>query len=255
MTPPETATYSCSDNPWDVRCFENLYPALKPPEGYHEVIVETARGDETFVDFTDEQMELMIEAYMDRFDFYARKDGISYISLFKNYGKEAGASIEHSHTQLIALPLMPPEIEKERKVIKQLDRCPYCSIIEEESNSVRKILDNEEWIAFSPFYSKTPFEVWILPKRHINNITYINSRQKSSFASIFRDVLRRLKVVLGDPPYNYHFMQTIGEDYHLNVRILPRISVAAGFELNTGIYILTVPPEDAATFLKDGGES
>ena len=252
MTPPENAVYRLgSGRPWDVRCFDNLYPALNKPHGYHEVIVDTPVHDRSPAGFSDEEMNLMVEAYRDRFDFYARKEGISYVSIFKNHGREAGASIYHSHTQLIALPLMPPEIERERSIIKRLDRCPYCSIVDQESGSDRVILENREWIAFSPFYSQVPFEVWILPRRHINNITYMDQAQTSSFIRIFRDILSRLRDALEDPAYNYHFMQTIGEDYHLNIRILPRTSIRAGFELNTGVYIITVPPEDAASFLRE----
>ena len=251
MTPPETAVYQLnSGQSWDVRCFENLYPALSPPDGHHEVIVETAKHDASPADFTDVEMELMVDAYQDRFNFYAHKASILYVSLFKNHKREAGASIAHSHTQLIALPLRPSELERERDVIKQLDRCPYCSITKEESGSSRVIFEDQTWIAFAPFYSKTPFEVWVIPKRHINNITCMDPSERTSFSRIFRDLLRSLKVVLDDPPYNYHFLQTINEDYHLNIRILPKLSIAAGFELNTGIYILTVPPEDAAGFLR-----
>jgi UDPglucose--hexose-1-phosphate uridylyltransferase len=251
MTPPETAVYQLnSGQSWDVRCFENLYPALSPPDGYHEVIVETAKHDASPADFTDVEMELMVDAYQDRFNFYAHKASILYVSLFKNYKQEAGASIAHSHTQLIALPLMPSELEKERDVIKRLDRCPYCSIMKEESESSRVIFEDRAWIAFAPFYSRTPFEVWVIPKRHINNITCMDQRERTSFSRIFRDLLRSIKVVLDDPPYNYHFLQTIDEDYHLNIRILPKLAIAAGFELNTGTYILAVPPEDAAGFLR-----
>lgn len=255
MTPPETAVYRLNkEHEWDLRCFENLYPALSPPDGYHEVIVDTASHDRSPADFTDEEMHLLVDVYRERFDTYARKDTIAYVSLFKNYGKAAGASIYHSHTQLIAVPIMPPELDTERNVIKQLDHCPYCSIVEKESGSARVIIEDREWLAFAPFYSETPFEVWIVPKSHINNLTYMDSKQTTSLSIILRDVLKRLKTVLDDPPYNYHFLQTIGENYHLNIRILPRLSIKAGFELNTGIYILTVPPEDAAGFLSGGAK-
>jgi len=253
MTPPETAVYRLNkDHAWNMRCFENLYPVLSPSEGYHEVIVDTASHDRSPADFTDDEMHLMVDVYRKRFDIYARRDGVAYVSLFKNYRKAAGASIYHSHTQLIAVPLMPPELDAERGIIKRLDHCPYCSIVENEAGSSRVIIEDREWIAFAPFYSETPFEVWIVPKVHINNLTYMDAKQIASFSTILRDVLKRLKVILDDPPYNYHFLQTIGEDYHLNIRILPKLSIEAGFEFNTGIHILTVPPEDAAGFLRVG---
>ncbi len=250
---------------WDVRCFPNLYPALSPDSskvknadagwikhagyGYHEIITETGSHTNHPSDLDDGEIKLLLKVYSDRIKYYSSKEGVAYVSLFRNHGRQAGASLLHPHTQIITSPLMPPKIENELKKIKTKN-CPYCNIVEKEAVSERLIEENEGWICFAPFYSKSPFEMWILPKKHKCNLNRFDQVGLDSFAIILRNTLRRLKDVLGDPPYNYMFFQTGGRKYHFNVRIQPKISIEAGFEKSTEMYINIVPPEDAAKYLK-----
>lgn len=276
-TPPANAVYRNGEifsdtlekriRDWDFRCFPNLYPALSPaspipgscekdPEvipgfGFHEVIVESPVHGKKLEDFSDAEISGLMKVYRDRVCHYAAHENISYVSLFKNSGKAAGASQDHPHSQLIALPVCPQVIERELTAIRDSQKCPYCTILEKEKISPRLILENSDFIAFAPHYSSVPFEVWILPKKHISFLGELNPGLLFALGKILRDLLRSYTKVLGDLPYNHMFYQLFETpEYHLNLRLMPRLSTAAGFELNTGIYINTVSPEKAATYLR-----
>ena len=178
-------------------------------------------------------------------------DKIRYISLFKNSGKAAGASIDHSHSQLISIPFCPPSLEREMKIIKERETCPYCEIFAKEKVSSRLIFENSEWIAFTPYYSVGSFEVWILPRRNVSFLGDCNDKLLFALGDILRASLGSYGRVLGNIPFNYMFYQLFeNPEYHLNLRLLPRLSISAGFELNTETYINTVPPERAASYLR-----
>ncbi len=276
-TPPATAVYKNGEIfadteekrvlNWDFRCFPNLYPALSPASpfpgsdgessevipgfGFHEVIVESPVHGKKLEDFTDTEISGLMRVYKDRVCHYATREKIRYVSLFKNSGKSAGASQDHPHSQLIALPVCPQLLERELRAIREIRKCPYCTLLEEEKTSPRLIFENIGFIAFAPYYSTVPFEVWILPKKHINFLGEFSPELLFSLGKILRDVLRSYAKVLGKLPYNHMFYQLIETpEYHLNLRLLPRLSTTAGFELNTGIYINTLSPERAATYLR-----
>lgn len=256
---------------WQVRCIPNLYPALRPEfsqptvqsdppgkgwqvqkgYGFHEVIVETPEHEKTLSVFTNNEMELLMQVYQDRVLYHRSQEGIVYVSLFKNWGKLGGASIEHTHTQLIALPVLPHTLKKEQDALNNLSECPFCRIIRSESTSSRLVAKNQHWAAFAPFCSRFPFEVWIMPFEHINHLAGCSDEMLKFLGFILRKVIARYSEVLNNPPYNYLFFQEDGK-YHLNVRIQPVLSTIAGFEKNTDIYINTVAPEQAALYLRKG---
>ncbi len=252
---------------WDFRCFPNLYPTLSPvPDilenqeiglqsepgyGFHEVIIESPLHWRRLEDFSDLEIAGLMNVYRDRTCNYITQEKIRYISLFKNSGKDAGASLDHSHSQLIALPFCPPSLEREMKAIKERENCPYCAIFAKEKASSRLIYENSEWIAFAPYYSMGSFEVWILPRKHMSFLGDCNDKLLFALGDALRYSLRSYRRVLGNVPFNYMFYQLFkNSKYHLNLRLLPRLSISAGFELNTGTYINTVPPEKAASYLK-----
>jgi UDPglucose--hexose-1-phosphate uridylyltransferase len=254
---------------WNFRCFPNLYPALspdpEPPEtkeiglhaepgyGFHEVIVESPFHGRRLEDFSDSEISGLMHVYKDRVCYYMTREKIRYISLFNNSGKAAGASLNHSHSQLIAIPFCPSSLERELKVIREKEKCPYCDVIDKERESSRLIFKNSEFIAFAPYFSIVPFEVWILPEKHISFLGACDEKMLFAFGDILRAVLRSYGKLFGNLPFNYMFYQLIkNSEYHLNLRLLPRLSIAAGFELNTGVYINTLSPEKAATYLRKG---
>jgi len=277
-TPLATAVYTngkiYSDAPekrilnWDFRCFPNLYPALSPapdsPEqqenslqaepgyGFHEVIVESPLHGRRLEDFSNSEISGLMQVYRDRTCSYATREKIRYVSLFKNSGERAGASINHLHSQLLALPFCPPLLARELKVIRENERCPYCAIFDMEKSSPRLIFENSEWIAFSPYSSMGPFEVWILPRKHISYLGDCSDKILFALGDILKNILKSYGRVLGNPPFNYMFYQlSEAPEYHLNLRLLPRISINAGFELSTGTYINTISPERAASYLRE----
>jgi UDPglucose--hexose-1-phosphate uridylyltransferase len=279
-TPPATAVYKAGQvledddreriKDWQIRCIPNLYPALSPDEaritassvrphegwevlngyGFHEVIVETPQHGRTLPDFTDDEITLLMHAYQDRVLHYSSQQGIEYVSLFKNSGHSAGASLEHTHSQLIALPVKTPILQQEQDIIAHLEGCPYCNIVKTECKSSRLVARNRDWGAFTPFCSRFPFEVWIMPFLHISNLGACSWDLLESLGIILREALRRYSQLLGDLPFNYMFFQDQGT-YHLNLRIQPVLTTIAGFEKNTGIFINTIAPEQAAADLRD----
>jgi UDPglucose--hexose-1-phosphate uridylyltransferase len=272
LTPPGVAAYSAhgvlsegskTAAGWQIRVFPNAFAAVTakpapstpewialPGKGSHEVIVDSPLHRENPADFSRQHMENLIWAYRDRYAHY-RSDGlVKYVSVFKNWGMEAGASISHSHSQLITLPIMPPLIKRELSAFKRASFCPFCHIVEQESRSSRLIDENGDWILIAPFYSEAPYEMWIMPRRHLANLEDMNEAEGRSLAAVLKQALGNLRCLLSDPPYNYMIFQ-LPSRYHLNIRIQPAVSKMAGFERATGIRINAAMPEVAAKELRD----
>lgn len=281
-TPPATAVYKQGkvfidteterESGWDMRCFPNLFPAVAPNNitsdtapsdnlasgyGFHEIIVESPKHGMSLSGFDDDQMKLLMRVYRDRVAFYQAQEAIEFVSLFKNQGKIAGASLSHTHTQLIALPMVPPALKRELAVIKNAaegaSTCPYCDIVSAESESKGKnerlLAKNSHFIAIAPYYSTAPFEIWILPVEHASHMSRFDDSMLDSLALILKEMLARLDTALSNPSHNYMFYQMVDDDYHFNLRIQPALAIIAGFEKNTGIYINSVVPEQVGTFI------
>ena len=266
MTPPAVAVYTehgvLSDgqeriSSWQLRVFPNVFAAMVPfpapataewsalpGHGYHEVIVDSPQHRENPADFAQEHMEKVIQVYRDRYVQYCSKSLVKYVSIFKNWGKEAGASLSHSHSQLVTLPILPPLIKRELDAISRAELCPFCNIVAQEKESCRLIEENENWILIAPFYSQTPYEIWILPKRHFANLKEMHKDEGKSLAALLKRTLGSMQSALNDPPYNCMIFQLLF-GYHLNIRIQPAISKIAGFERSTGVYINSIAPEQA----------
>jgi UDPglucose--hexose-1-phosphate uridylyltransferase len=271
MTPPADAVYIDHDiladgeervRNWRSRVFPNLFAAMVPKptppttewialpgHGFHEVIVDSPDHGTVPANLSSEQMELILEVYKDRYFHYRKMKGVNYISIFKNWGEPAGASMSHMHSQIIALPIMPPLIKREIAALSSASFCLYCNIAEREMASDRLIAKNDSWVLIAPFCSQSPYETWIISRDHLSNLEDLNENQRRYLASILRDLLRRLKSLLDDPPFNFMIFQ-LPSDYHLNIRIQPALTKMAGFERSTGIYINPVPPEQAASELR-----
>ncbi len=272
MTPPAVAVYTehgvLSDGQerisgWQLRVFPNVFAAMVPSpapatttewialpgQGFHEVIVDSPLHKENPADFAQEHMEKLIQAYRDRYVHYCRNGLVKYVSIFKNWGKEAGASLSHSHSQLVTLPILPPLIKRELDAISRATHCPFCNIVEQEKESCRLIDENENWILIAPFYSQAPYETWILPKRHFANLQEMHDAEGKSLAALLKRALGSMRSLLNDPPYNFMIFQ-LPFSYHVNIRIHPALSKIAGFERSTGVYINSFAPEKAADELR-----
>ena len=269
-TPPSKASYfidgpriQCKADPagkpwsgWTVRVIPNLFPAVEPGEarvvgetdisasGFHEVIVESPLHGRHPQFMSDAEIRLLFMVYRDRFKAISEAPEARYISLFRNYGKEAGASLSHAHSQMISLPIVPG-------VISEQFGLDYTKVIESEIRGPRLVKESGHSVAFAPFAPCYTYETWIMPKRPCKNIVDLSDGERDDLAVVSRDVLARISKLLADPPYNYAFVQSTKDDMHMCMRIYPKLGTEAGFELNTRVHINSVPPEDAAKSLRD----
>jgi UDPglucose--hexose-1-phosphate uridylyltransferase len=248
---------------WQIRGFPNLFADVVPDplssslewitlpgHGYHEVIVDSPNHWDNPSDFSKDHLALVLEVYRDRYLKYSSKVEVKYISIFKNKGKDAGASLNHTHSQIVALPIIPPAISSEMAVLSSSSFCLYCNIMDREKVSKRFILENDNWILIAPFYSIAPYETWILSKGHLSNLGNINKEQLQDLAAMLQEDLKRTKALLDDPDYNFMIYQ-LPSNYHLNIRIHPALTKITGFEKSTRVYINPVPPEQAAEELRN----
>ncbi|NLV16360.1 MAG: galactose-1-phosphate uridylyltransferase [Syntrophomonadaceae bacterium] len=280
-TPPEIWAYRSpgterDQDGWWVRTVPNKFPALgiegslnehmnglhksMNGVGAHEVIIETPRHQIETHQHSVEQMQEIIRMWRDRHLDLRQDKRLKYVMVFKNEGSDAGASLEHSHSQLIALPILPKAIEEEIDGIKRhleaANRCIFCDMIEQEKQDYsRMVFESESMIAFCPYASRFPFEIWILPKRHEPDFGFIRENEIQDLGITLQEVLARLAGTLGSPPYNLLLHSTpvntdIGVSYHWHIEILPRLTKAAGFEFGTDYYINPTPPEIAADSLQ-----
>ncbi len=237
---------------------EGIYVAMDGA-GNHEVVV-TKDHIRPIPDFSDAEVGVLMESYRARFQ--ALKDGActDYVLIFHNHGPESGATIAHPHSQIMGLPVIPPDVERSLKgsrgYLEKNGRCVYCDVIAHElSHKSRVVFENEHAIAICPFASKMAFEMRIFPKRHTDFLA-TTTEEMLGVGQALRDALRRIRTGLKDPSYNFfiHAAPTISEGsyewYHWHIEILPKTAVWAGFEIGTGMEILTIAPETAAEFLQ-----
>ncbi len=258
---------------WLIRCVPNLYSAFSPPEkeketesckaiGHHEVLIESPTHSEHPAIAKVSQLIHVVNGYVDRLTALSAKPYVKYISIFRNHGLEAGASLSHTHSQIIATPKVPrifkEELEASKTHFEKYGNCVFCDILERERKGPRHVWENGNFIAFAPWASVHPFEFWILPKKHQSTLLDTNPQAVEELAETLKACFSGLKLLLDDPPYNFGFhIAPNGEDrrlYHWHLEIYPRLSIWAGFEKSTGMYINVVPPEDAARALRDSIE-
>ncbi|MCX7974466.1 MAG: galactose-1-phosphate uridylyltransferase [Candidatus Aminicenantes bacterium] len=289
-TPPEVFAIrrkgSKPDQPgWLVRVVPNKFPALSPgltPKieksedglffrmegiGVHEVIIESPNHKGELADFRLNHLEKIIDTYQNRMLEIQKEKQYKYLHLFKNKGREAGASLSHPHSQLVATPIVPKRILEELRSSSQFKerfgQCIFCRLIEEElKKGERLVYQNDHFCVLTPFAPRFPFELRLYPKGHSTWFSEITEIEKKSLAQALKTVLVRLKKILSDPPYNFYIHQgpnphSIGDCpngvehyYHWHLEIIPILTKAAGFEWGTGFYINPVSPETAAAFLR-----
>lgn len=263
-TPAEFSRYPENSNKWQIRVFPNKFPAVKPEGKYevttdnlfytysdsygsHEVIVETPHHDETLSDLSRERIALVLKTFRERISFNLKNPFIKYVSVFKNKGEKAGTSIQHTHCQLIANNIIPEIIKEKENAVQKYGYCPYCAIIEREKNSYRRCYENNTFIAFAPYASRFPFEIWLFPKRHMIKMDELNENEYDDASELLKKILLKLKSLNAD--YNFYLQYGL-KNMHLHIEICPRISTWAGYELSTGNIINTMPPEKAAEFYR-----
>ncbi len=278
LTPHEVLAYGSAPGGtgWKVRVFPNRFPALRVEGslvregeglydrmsgvGAHEVVVETPDHQRAMPDLSTQELEAVLCAFRDRM-LDLRQDGrLRSIIVFKNQGEAAGATLEHSHSQLIALPILPRHVQVEmagsRGYFDNKERCLYCDILRQERrDGVRVVAENASSLAFEPWAPRAPFETWVLPKDHSSSFEDSPKAQIEGFAECLHQTLRRIDVALGKPAFN--LMLHTGPlnerglpHYHWHFEIMPILGRLGGFEWGSGFYINPTPPEVAAEYLR-----
>jgi len=280
-TAPEVLAYRPTDDPngtgWTVRVVPNKYPALVQSGsldaqgfgmydvlngvGAHEVIIEAPQHDLSVATMPAQQLSDVMWAYRDRCLDLSQDTRVKYTMLFRNKGSVAGATMDHPHSQLIALPMVPHEVQIKLngfKAYKEFhERCVYCDMVRQElSFGQRMVAENSEFVAFTPFAPKNPYEIMIVPRGHRQLFVQETRHTLTSLAKILQEIVQRLNAALDHPPYNYTLhtapVNTKPDpDFHWHLSVMPRITIAAGFEMGTGIYINATTPEDAARYLRE----
>ena len=263
-TPPEICRYPEKGKKWQIRVFPNKFPAVKAEGksqiethngfftfadayGNHEVIVETPDIKKSLADLSKVRIKNVLKVFQKRILANLEDPNIKYVSVFKNHGDDAGTSIQHTHCQLIAYNIIPELIRKKEDAVSRYGYDPYDAIINAEKDSLRRCYENDTIIAFCPYASRFPFEVMILPKRHVLNITEFNENELKDLAEILKKVLLKLKKLNAD--YNFYLQYGI-EKMRFHIEVTPRLSKWAGFEHSTGTIINTMTPENAAEFYR-----
>jgi UDPglucose--hexose-1-phosphate uridylyltransferase len=280
-TPPEVLAYRPSGVPnsdgWTLRVVPNKFPALRVEGelqregdglydkmtgiGAHEVIIETPDHMATLSDVEEKRIEDLFWAFRDRVLDLKKDERLRYVLFFKNHGESAGASLEHTHSQLIALPVVPKrvleELEGAKKYFDYKERCVYCDIIRQElSSNTRLVLETDHFVVACPYAPRFPFETWVIPKLHQSHAETLTAQVTQNLASVMRSALRRIDKALERPPYNFvmhtaPLQESSNPHYHWHIEIIPKLTRVAGFEWGSGFYINPTPPEESAKFLRD----
>ena len=285
-TPPEILAYRTDANAepngagWKVRVVPNKYPALEIEGGLdreaegiydrmngtgaHEVIIESPEHQDTYATMGEKRIEDSLYAFRDRITDLRNDTRLKYVLIFKNHGEAAGATMEHPHSQLIALPIVPRQVVDELKGARdyhdQKERCIYCDIISQESRAQnghsRVVMESEHFLVAAPFAPRFPFETWILPKKHDSAFENSPADRFGGLARALKTLSAKLDAVLDFPAYNMVIHSAPVHDgptehYHWHVEIMPKLTKVAGFEWGTGFYINPTSPEESAKFLRE----
>lgn len=277
-TPESFETINDEDGFWKVRIVSNKYPAISessleeipeqnilfeamPASGVHDVVIEDPRHNFNFYNASDSDFLYIFRTVIKRLAFLAKNNPMCYSLYFKNFGSDAGASLVHSHSQIITTPFVPIQMLEEMHGAMDYylthKSCVYCAMIREEKKTNKRIIcENEDFIAFMPFASRFPYQVWIMPKYHHDSILYSSACDRE-FSSIVNIVFLRMKNVLGEVSFNYvlhtlpvYLRASHSLSSHWFLEIIPKMSKLAGYELGSGVYINSMAPEDAASLMQ-----
>lgn len=296
-TPPEITRFPVEGD-WKVRIVENLYPVLgddrsqpgltfglqQAIEGYgrHEVIVDHSQHGIAIHEMEEDHLSLLFGAYQSRMsELYKNDERLKYVLVFKNFGPAAGASMAHTHSQIIALPVVPQNVHDEvANSLQYYDKhhhCIFCSLIDEALTFEATIYDRESgqilrqinvgqyvvergkhFIAIKPFASRYEWEVHILPLQHNSDFLTATQEELDDLAQVLKNTMTRLDAVIGGAQYNYFLhslphgdeYQNSKNSYHWHLEICPRTSIPSGFELGSGLFVNTISPEEAAEQLR-----
>lgn len=268
--------YFDNNGEWSIQIIPNKYPVLYREKtcpiigkygiqekiagaGFHEIII-TRDHNKDLKKLRVDEINVLFKAYKERYRILAKEKCVEYILIFHNQGELAGASVEHPHSQLVALPIIPPDVSRSINggfnFFKKNKKCVHCVLIDWEIKQKKRIISkNKYFIAFAPYASRVPYEIRIFPLKHSSDFEEITYEERDFLAEIFKECLLLLSRTLNNPDYNF-FIHTSSSKvknvpyYHWHIEILPRMYKWAGLELGTGIEVVAVPPEQAAEHLR-----
>ena len=282
-TPPEVLSYrnsgSANEAGWWLRVIPNKFPALRVEGdldrqgegmydrmngvGAHEVIIESPDHFATLDNMSEKNISDIFWAFRERILDLRKDRRLRYILLFKNHGEAAGASLEHTHSQLIALPVVPKRVQEEldgaKRYFDYKERCIYCDIVQQEMEAAKRVvLETDHFLVISPYAPRFPFETWVVPRNHNSHFEECDAAVLQNLGWVMRTTARKIDKVLEKPPYNavIHtgpLQEGPMPHYHWHIEIIPKLTKVAGFEWGTGFYINPTPPEESAKFLRDVG--
>jgi UDPglucose--hexose-1-phosphate uridylyltransferase len=279
MTPPEITSYK---NPrtgsWQIRVIENKFPVLAPGGsatrttaddmftgmdglGVHEVVVETPEHNRHIVQQDDNSLTEILRTYLVRYNTMKKLPFVKLIIIYKNYGIMAGTTLEHSHSQLLATPVISRQLRMQSEVAARYyddkGRCLYCDIVERELEAGKRIImETDSYVVFHPFASHSPFETWIVPKNACASFGNLPESELPELAKVLRLNLLKLYKGLNNPDFNYVINSAPVDDedkdyFRWHIRIIPRLTEMTGFEIGTGINMNTLLPEDTTAFIRE----
>ena len=296
---PATIAAFPNEKDWCIRIVENLFPILGDDSeeaainfglqqvisgyGRHEVIIDHHQHGISVYEMSEEHLQMLFAAYRQRMmELYESDTRLKYALVFKNFGPAAGASIPHTHSQIIAMPVVPEnvinEVEHSRQYYRKHNHCVFCSLIDEaltyeatiydrQSGEVRRKINvgqyvierGKRFVAIKPFASRYEWEVHIMPLTHESDFTKITQEDLQDLSVVVKRTMSRLEKVIGGAQYNF-FLHSIPraeeysdckDSYHWHLEICPRTSIPTGFELGSGLFVSTISPEEAAKQLRD----
>jgi len=280
QTPDPTCMIPLSDedSSWAVRVVPNRFAALTQEAtidgagdgqfsrkmagfGVHEVIIESPLHNVPMALMPYEQVEKVLAAYRQRYNALKGDHKLKFITIFKNHGADSGTSLAHPHSQLVATPIITPyyhrRFDKAHDYFADFGRCLYCDMLDNElKKDERIIIEDREFVVFEPFASRAPYETWIIPKTHRASFGLLAEKHVSELATILKDTLLCIYQKLDNPSFNLMIDTSTTYDeedpyYHWHIRIVPRLSMVAGFEIGSGIYISSALPEESAEVLRE----
>jgi UDPglucose--hexose-1-phosphate uridylyltransferase len=261
---------------WQVRVVPNQFPVLRVEGsldrqgeglfdkmngiGAHEVVIESPKHEDALAAMGDGAIEEVLWACRERVQDLKRDRRFRQIIIFKNHGAAAGASLDHSHSQIIALPIVPREVRDEvdgaRAHYASKERCVFCDIVRQETADGRRLIaENGDFVAVAPYAPRFPFETWLLPRRHQSRFEDAPRHEHAALARVLGQILRKMNKALRFPPYNLlihsaPLVEPVEDSYHWHVEIIPKLTKVAGFEWATGFYLNPTSPEEAAEVLR-----
>ena len=291
MVPPEIHAVRDHQHPangpgWKIRVIPSRKPFLKNEPyfqrrghglydvvngvGAHEVIVETPEHKNNMADLDVSQIQLVLQTYVLRFNELEKNPQLKFIMAYKNYERSIGnGRVGHSRSQIVASPVNPMRAKDKLNGAKQYydyhERCIYCDLLaQEQTYNERVVLESSHFMAITPFASRFPFELWIIPKKHSCDFAKGVAGLEGDLAQVLKNILVKIKKGLNNPDYNFvvhtapfrreqsknRDWKTIEQDYHWHIEVMPRLTRVAGFEKGSGFYICSIPPENTAEFLR-----